>query len=479
RSAIAARSPFQGTARRVGRADPRRDRTQRAVPVLARSRRHTAVLRCLPNHPGTVRLRLAPRVRHSRRTGGYRHPRTHTHRRPHAARGAGAGSGHRADVPHPFHRIRPAGTFGRAGHSIGRSTVSSVLNPHSHPGPPKGSACATTWQRQRMKLIIQIPCLNEEATLGIAIADLPREVPGFDRVEWLVVDDGSTDRTAAVARELGVDHVVRHPVNRGLATAFMTGLDACLRLGADVIVNTDADHQYQAADIPKLTAPILAGQADMVIGARPIDQTEHFSWIKKKLQRFGSWAVRMASKTQVADAPSGFRAMSRETAMRLNVFNAYTYTLETIIQAGLSNLRVYSVPIRMNADLRPSRLVKSISSYVRRSLVTILRVVVIYRPMRLFAAVGTLLGVIGLLVGLRFVYFYVTGDGSGRIQSVILSALCILLGAMAWMMAIISELIAVNRKLLEKLNWRIQRMEDSISGRNSPAPGRDRHDGRR
>lgn len=330
-----------------------------------------------------------------------------------------------------------------------------------------------------MKLIIQIPCLNEEATLGIAIADLPREVPGFDRVEWLVVDDGSTDRTAAVARELGVDHVVRHPVNRGLATAFMTGLDACLRLGADVIVNTDADNQYQAADIPKLTAPILAGQADMVIGARPIDQTEHFSWIKKKLQRFGSWAVRMASKTQVADAPSGFRAISRETAMRLNVFNAYTYTLETIIQAGLSNLRVYSVPIRTNADLRPSRLVKSISSYVRRSLATILRVVVIYRPMRLFAAVGTLLGVIGLLVGLRFVYFYVTGDGSGRIQSVILSALCILLGAMAWMMAIISELIAVNRKLLEKLNWRIQRMEDSISGRNSPAPGRDRHDGRR
>jgi glycosyltransferase involved in cell wall biosynthesis len=212
-----------------------------------------------------------------------------------------------------------------------------------------------------MKLIIQIPCLNEAGTLSVALQDLPRSIDGFDEVEWLVIDDGSTDDTAAHARELGVDHVIRHPVNRGLAAAFMTGLDACLRLGADVIVNTDADNQYQAADIPKLTMPILSGQADMVIGARPIAETEHFSWIKKKLQRLGSWAVRAASKTSVADAPSGFRAISRETAMRLNVFNAYTYTLETIIQAGLSNLRVLSVPIRTNPDLRPSRLVKSIS----------------------------------------------------------------------------------------------------------------------
>lgn len=316
-----------------------------------------------------------------------------------------------------------------------------------------------------MKLIIQIPCLNEEETLGVAINDLPRSVPGFDKVEWLIIDDGSTDHTASVAKELGVDHVVRHPVNRGLATAFMTGLDACLRLGADVIVNTDADNQYQAADIPKLTSPILAGEADMVIGARPINETEHFSWVKKKLQRFGSWAVRTASKTRVADAPSGFRAISRETAMRLNVFNAYTYTLETIIQAGLSNLRVLSVPIRTNPDLRPSRLVKSISNYVRRSLVTIIRVVVIYRPMRVFAASGTILAAIGLLVGLRFLYFYFTGDGSGRIQSVVFATLCILLGAMCWMMAVISELIAVNRKLLEKLNWRFQRLEDAVSGR--------------
>src|SRR5688500_472047 len=252
-----------------------------------------------------------------------------------------------------------------------------------------------------MKLIIQIPCLNETGTLAIAINALPRQVAGFDSVEWLVIDDGSTDGTAQLALELGVDHVVRHPVNRGLAAAFMTGMDACLSLGADVIVNTDADNQYEARDIPKLTAPILDGEADMVIGARPISDTEHFSWIKKKLQHLGSWAVRVASKTDVADAPSGFRAISRETAMRLNVFNPYTYTLETIIQAGLSNLRVASVPIRTNEDLRPSRLVKSISSYVRRSLVTIFRVFVTYRPMALFFWIGTAFALPGLAIGIR------------------------------------------------------------------------------
>jgi glycosyltransferase involved in cell wall biosynthesis len=311
-----------------------------------------------------------------------------------------------------------------------------------------------------MKLIIQVPCLNESGTLAIAIGALPRQVPGFDEVEWLVIDDGSTDDTAGLAKRLGVDHVVRHPVNRGLATAFMTGLDACLRLGADVIVNTDADNQYQALDIPQLTGPILAGEADMVVGARPIDETEHFSWIKKKLQRLGSWAVRAASKTTVTDAPSGFRSISRETAMRLNVFNAYTYTLETIIQAGLSNLRVLSVPIRTNADLRPSRLVRSIPSYVRRSLVTILRVVIIYKPLRLFATAGAAMIGVGLLVGLRFMYYYAEGSGDGHIQSLVLASLCITLGAMSWMLGIIAELTAVNRKLLEKLNWRIQRLED-------------------
>lgn len=310
-----------------------------------------------------------------------------------------------------------------------------------------------------MKLIIQIPCLNERETLSIALNALPRSVPGFDNVEWLIIDDGSTDGTADVAREHGVDHVIRHPVNRGLAAAFMTGMEACLRSGADVIVNTDADNQYEAADIPKLTAPIVAGQADMVVGARPIDDTEHFSWIKKRLQRLGSWAVRVASKTDVTDAPSGFRAISRETAMRLNVFNTYTYTLETIIQAGLSNFRVVSVPIRTNADLRPSRLVKSISSYVRRSLVTIFRILVIYRPLFFFFWAGIAMLLVGLGAGMRFVYFWLAGTGGGHVQSVILSALCIILGALLLMMGLVADMITANRKLIERVNLRIQRLE--------------------
>ncbi|WP_298579343.1 glycosyltransferase family 2 protein [uncultured Luteimonas sp.] len=303
-----------------------------------------------------------------------------------------------------------------------------------------------------MKLIIQIPCLNEAGTLGIAVGALPRQVEGFDRVEWLVIDDGSTDGTATLARELGVDHVIQHPVNRGLATAFMTGLHAALRLGADVVVNTDADNQYEARDIPALTTPILEGRADMVIGARPIDETAHFSWIKKKLQRLGSWAVRKASGTDVQDAPSGFRAISRETAMRLNVFNPYTYTLETIIQAGQSNLRIVSVPIRTNADLRPSRLVRSIGSYVRRSLVTIVRVFVIYRPMFTFLSVAALLGIPGLLLGIRYLVFLATGQGGGHVQSLILASLLVTLSALALMCGLLADLIATNRKLLEKVD---------------------------
>lgn len=311
-----------------------------------------------------------------------------------------------------------------------------------------------------MKLIIQIPCLNEVGTLSVALSDLPREVSGFDTVEWLVIDDGSTDDTAELALSLGVDHVVRHPVNRGLATAFMTGMDTCLRLGADVIVNTDADNQYEARDIPKLTSPILAGEADMVIGARPIDDTAHFSWVKKKLQRLGSWAVRVASKTDVADAPSGFRAISRETAMRLNVFNAYTYTLETIIQAGVSNLRVISVPIRTNEDLRPSRLVKSIGSYVRRSLITILRIFVIYRPISFFFWPGVVLAGIGGGAAVRFVYAYFTGSGEGHVQSLVIGALCITLGALMLVVALLADMISANRKLLERVNLRLYRLEN-------------------
>ena len=310
-----------------------------------------------------------------------------------------------------------------------------------------------------MKLIIQIPCLNEAATLGAALATLPRQVEGFDAVEWLVVDDGSTDGTAELARKLGVDHVVRHPVNRGLAAAFMTGIDAALQEGADVIVNTDADNQYEAADIPLLLRPILDHRADMVIGARPIAQTEHFSWIKKQLQHLGSWAVRLASKTDVADAPSGFRAMTRETAMRLNVFNAYTYTLETIIQAGLSNLTVVSVPIRTNPDLRPSRLVRSIPNYVKRSLVTIIRMFVIYRPLTLFMWGSAVLIATGVAIGVRFMVFLAAGDGSGHVQSLILAALCIMLGAMSFMIGLVADLIATNRKLLEQIDFRVQQLE--------------------
>ncbi|HET7562581.1 MAG TPA: glycosyltransferase family 2 protein [Rhodanobacteraceae bacterium] len=309
-----------------------------------------------------------------------------------------------------------------------------------------------------MKLIIQIPCLNEAGTLAIALAALPRHVEGFDAVEWLIVDDGSTDDTADVARRNGVDHVVRHPVNRGLAAAFMTGLEACLRLGADVIVNTDADNQYCGGDIPELTRPIVEHAADIVVGARPIDRTEHFSWVKKKLQRLGSWAVRMASKTDIADAPSGFRAMSREAAMRLNVFNQYTYTLETIIQAGQSNLRVVSVPIRTNADLRPSRLVKSISGYVRRSLLTILRVFVTYRPLALFACIGSVFLLVGVVIGTRFLVDYFGGGGTGHVQSLILASLCITIGTLLYMMGLIGDLVATNRKLLERLNVRLHSM---------------------
>ncbi|MGB5584186.1 MAG: glycosyltransferase family 2 protein, partial [Gammaproteobacteria bacterium] len=242
-----------------------------------------------------------------------------------------------------------------------------------------------------MKLIIQIPCFNEAETLAITLADLPREVPGFDQVEWLIIDDGSTDDTVKVALDNGVDHVVRHPRNQGLAQGFMNGLDACLSHGADVIVNTDADNQYNAEDIPALVAPILEGKAEIVVGARPIKTIEHFSPAKKLLQKLGSWVVRAASQADIPDAPSGFRAMSRNAAQRLMVFNDYTYTLETIIQAGQKNMAITSVPIRVNEDLRPSRLVKSIPSYIKRSIGTIIRIFIIYRPFRFFVTIGALL----------------------------------------------------------------------------------------
>ncbi|MBN1141562.1 MAG: glycosyltransferase family 2 protein [Deltaproteobacteria bacterium] len=315
-----------------------------------------------------------------------------------------------------------------------------------------------------MKLIIQIPCLNEADTLSVAPGALPREVSGFDEVEWLIVDDGSVDDTVRVARENGVDHVVRHTRNQGLARAFMSGLDACLRLGADVIVNTDADNQYHAEDIPALVMPILERRADIVIGARPIESIEHFSPEKKLLQKLGSWVVRMASNTDIPDAPSGFRAMSRAAAQRLMVFNDYTYTLETIIQAGQKNMAITSVPVRVNADLRPSRLVKSIPSYIKRSIFTIVRIFAVYRPFRFFGTLGAALFGAGFLIGIRFLYFYVTSRGGGHIQSLILCGVLLGMGFQTLLVAFLADLLAANRKLLEDVRYRQQIDRKAVTG---------------
>lgn len=312
-----------------------------------------------------------------------------------------------------------------------------------------------------MKLIIQIPCFNEEKTLSIALSALPRTVKGFDTVEWLIIDDGSQDDTLRVAKENRVDHIVRHTCNQGLARAFMTGLDACLYFGADVIVNTDADNQYNADDIPALTQPILKHQAELVIGSRPIEAINHFSPVKKLMQKLGSWAVRFASKTDIPDAPSGFRAISRAAAEQLMVFNDYTYTLETIIQAGQKNMAITSVPIRVNKDLRPSRLVKSIPSYIMRSTITIIRIFIIYRPFRFFAAIGTILFFIGFLIGLRFLLYYFAGEGGGHIQSLILASALLLMGFQTFLVAFLADLLAANRKLMEDVRFRLRAGRDA------------------
>ena len=311
-----------------------------------------------------------------------------------------------------------------------------------------------------MKLIIQIPCYNEEKTLAVALSNLPRKVEGFDAVEWLIINDGSIDRTVEVARESGVDHIVNFKENQGLAKGFMAGLSACLKQGADVIINTDADNQYNADDIPKLVKPILEGKADMVVGARPITQIEHFSARKKMLQRLGSWTVKIASRTSIPDAPSGFRAISKEAALKLNVFNEYTYTLETIIQAGRTGIAITSVPIRTNEDLRPSRLVKSISKYVRLSLYTILRVFTIYKPFRTFFTIGAIFFIAGFAIGVRWLYlFFVMGTARTHVPSLILASIFIILGTLIGMMAVIGDLLAVNRRLLEDIQYRIRNLE--------------------
>lgn len=309
------------------------------------------------------------------------------------------------------------------------------------------------------KLIIQIPCFNEAEALPVTLADLPRELDGFGTVEWLIIDDGSTDDTVAVARRLGVDHVVSLGRNEGLATAFMAGLEACLKLGADVIVNTDADNQYSAKSIPDLVRPILDGKALVVVGIRPIARIEHFSAVKKALQKLGSWVVRLASGTKIADAPSGFRAIHRDAAIRMNVFNSYTYTLETIIQAGRKNVPIVSVPIEVNGFLRPSRLISSIPRYIQRSILTIIRIFVVYKPLRFFSVLALITATPAIIAIIRFLYFYFIGQGDGHIQSLVLAAVLFTIAGLLAVSGLLADLIATNRTLLEEIRVRLLAQE--------------------
>ena len=316
-----------------------------------------------------------------------------------------------------------------------------------------------------MKVIIQIPCFNEEATLGLTLKSLPVALPGIDVVEWLVIDDGSTDATVQVAKSHGVHHVVVLPRHQGLAKAFTAGLEASLRAGGDIIVNTDADNQYCAEDIPKLITPIIEGSAEIVIGARPIGESEHFTPTKRSLQKLGSWVVRLASRTDIPDAPSGFRAISRKAAMQLHVFNEYTYTLETIIQAGQKSMAITSVPVRTNPYSRPSRLFKNIPTYLHRQVSTIVRIFMTYRPFRFFAVPGGLLFLAGFAIGLRFFYFYLAAGGEGKVQSLILAALMMGSGFFLVVVGLLADLIGVNRNLLEGLDWKVQQIEEKLGNK--------------
>lgn len=310
-----------------------------------------------------------------------------------------------------------------------------------------------------MKLIIQIPCYNEAETLEVALNDLPKHIDGVDVIEYLIINDGSKDNTVEVAKNWGVNYVVNFRNNKGLARGFMAGLDACLRNGADIIVNTDADNQYCGADIEKLIQPILRGEAGMVVGERPIDDTEHFSPLKKKLQHLGSWVVRKASKTDIPDAPSGFRAYSRHTAMRLNVINEYTYTLETIVQAGRQKMAVTSVPIRTNAELRPSRLFSSMFGYVKKSMLTIGRALMMYKPLYCFACIAAVFGIAGLALGIRFIVFLCMGAGSGHVQSLILASMLIIISVLCGVIGLLGDVISANRKLLEEIQFELRKMD--------------------
>jgi glycosyltransferase involved in cell wall biosynthesis len=311
-----------------------------------------------------------------------------------------------------------------------------------------------------MKLIIQIPCLNEEDQLPITLAELPREVPGFDEVEWLVIDDGSTDDTVPVARAHGVDHVVSLTNNKGLATAFQAGLDASLKLGADVIVNTDADNQYSAADIPRLVAPILAGDADMVIGDRQVMSIEHFSLVKKRLQRLGSWVVRQASDTDIPDATSGFRAYNREAALGLTVVSRFTYTLESLIQAGKSQVAISHVPVSTNEQLRESRLFGSMWAYVRRNMLAIFRIYTGYEPLTVFSILAAALMVACLVAWSPFLWSWIVeGDNSGHLQSIVLGGVLFIAAVQMFALGILADVLAANRSVSQMILHRVRRLE--------------------
>jgi glycosyltransferase involved in cell wall biosynthesis len=311
-----------------------------------------------------------------------------------------------------------------------------------------------------MKLIIQIPCFNEEDQLSATLSDLPRELPGVDTIEWLIIDDGSTDRTVEVARAQGVDHVVRLTNNKGLAAAFQAGLDACLKLGADLIVNTDADNQYNAADIPKLLAPVLSGDADMVVGDREVEGVEEFSRLKVRLQKFGSAVVRRASETKVPDTTSGFRAYNREAAIQLQVVSKFTYTLETIIQAGKNLVAVDHVPVRTNPKTRESRLFPSMWSYVRRNGVSVFRIYSTYEPLRVFMAAAAVVGLIAAVIWIRFAWFYVVeGEGKGHVQSLILGAVLFIAAVQLAALGIVGDILAASRVIQQRTLERVRRVE--------------------